>query len=104
MNVKESIIQGLTEAVEYEKGNKSKAKRSIVEIADLPNYHGKQVKEIRLKKNLSQVAFAQVIGVAAKTVEAWESDRNIPSGTVQRLLSMMFQGPAGTRPVISLQI
>jgi|ASRP01.1.fsa_nt_gi putative transcriptional regulator len=89
MDVSKSILRGLSEAVEYEKGNQSKATRSRVEIAELPSYHGVKIKEIRMKKKLSQAAFAKVIGVSVKTVEAWEADRNIPSGPVQRLLDMI---------------
>lgn len=89
MDVTKSILQGMSEALEYEKGNKSKATINKVEIAELPHFHGAQVREIRMKKKLSQAAFAKVIGVAVKTVEAWEADRNVPSGPVQRLLGMI---------------
>ena len=91
MNVNKSILKGLSEAVEYEKGNKSKAKKSILEITELPKYHGNKIKKIRIKENLSQAAFAKALGVSVKAVEAWEADRNIPSGPVQRLLSMIEQ-------------
>ena len=89
MDLYKSIAQGLNEAIDYEKGNKKKANKSIIEIAQLPEYHGQQVKDIRLKKHLSQVAFAKVLGVSVKAVEAWEADRNIPSGPVQRFLDML---------------
>lgn len=91
MDVAKSILQGLSEAIEYEKGDKSKAGKSFVEIAELPHYHGGQIREIRNKKQLSQAAFAKTLGVAVKTVEAWEADRNVPSGPVQRLLSLILQ-------------
>ena len=91
MDVAKSIFQGLAESVEYEKGDKTKGNRHVVEIADLPHFHGGQIKEIRTKKKLSQAAFARALGVAAKTVEAWEADKNIPSGPVQRILSMINQ-------------
>lgn len=91
MDVAKSILQGLSEAVEYEKGNKAKATVSKVEIAEVPHFHGQQVKEIRMKKSLSQAAFAKAIGVAVKTVEAWEADRNVPSGPVQRLLGLILE-------------
>jgi putative transcriptional regulator len=91
MDVSKSILQGLQEAVEFEKGNKSKAVTRKVEIAELTHYHGYQIKEIRMRKSLSQAAFAKTMGVAAKTVEAWEADRNVPSGPVQRLLSLIIE-------------
>lgn len=91
MDIAKSILQGLSEAIEYEKGYKAKATINKVEIADVPHYHGSQIREIRLKKSLSQAAFARAMGVAVKTVEAWETDRNVPSGPVQRLLSLIVE-------------
>lgn len=91
MDIARSILQGLSEAIEYENGNKSKATVSKVEIAEIPHYHGNQIKEIRMKKSLSQAAFARAMGVAVKTVEAWEADRNVPAGPVQRLFSLIVE-------------
>ena len=89
MDVSKSIIKGLVEAVEYEKGNKSKARSNTIKIADLPQFHGNQIRDIRVNLQLSQNAFAKAIGVSAKTVESWEADRNIPNGPAQRLLNMI---------------
>lgn len=91
MSISKSIIQGLSEAVEYEKGNQSKARRRQVEFAELPHLHGDRIKRIRMRKGLSQLAFAKVIGVGVKTVEAWEADKSIPSGPAQRLLGIIEQ-------------
>ena len=41
--------------------------------------------------SLSQAAFAMAMGVNVKTVEAWEADKNVPSGPVQRLLSLIIE-------------
>ncbi|PKM65161.1 MAG: hypothetical protein CVU95_16390 [Firmicutes bacterium HGW-Firmicutes-2] len=79
MDVAKSIFQGLAESIEYEKGDITKGNRHVVEIADLPHFHGGQIKEIRTKKKLSQAAFARALGVA------------VPSGPVQRILSMINQ-------------
>ena len=38
---------------------------------------------------LSQRLFASYMGVAEKTVEAWEAGTNHPSGAASRILSMM---------------
>ena len=38
---------------------------------------------------MSQNVFASYIGVSCKTVEAWESGKNHPSGAASRLLNMM---------------
>lgn len=88
--VAESIIKGLNEAIEYEKGNKTiKAKSKQVTISPLSHLKGKQVKKIRNTLNLSQRSFAMLMGVSIKTVEAWESGRNEPNGTAQRMLSLL---------------
>lgn len=87
-----SIITGLTESLEYVKGNTSKARKMSVSVADLPSYHDKEIKKIREDLNLTQKNFAFVLGVSPKTVEAWESGRNVPQGTAQRFLQMLQFG------------
>jgi len=42
---------------------------------------------------LSQSLFSSVLGVSVKTVEAWESGRNIPRGTAQRMLALIDKEP-----------
>lgn len=92
MNVYESIMQGLNEAVEYEKGNR-KAGTVKISVAPLPDIHGQEVRRIRMSFDMTQVIFAQVMGVSVKTVEAWEGGRSDPNGTARRLLSMMRADP-----------
>ena len=88
----ESIMQGLSESLDYVKGDSSKAKKVSVTVAELPQYHDKEIKEIRENLNLSQKNFAFVLGVSQKTVEAWESGRNIPQGIAQRFLQVLKIG------------
>ena len=85
----DSIMKGLSESLEYAKGDTSKARRLSVTVASLPSYHDKEIKVIREGLNLSQKNFAFVLGVSQKTVEAWESGRNVPQGTAQRFLQML---------------
>ena len=42
---------------------------------------------------MSQRTFASYMGVSDKTVEAWESGRNIPNGPASRILSMLQADP-----------
>lgn len=88
----ESIMKGLSESLEYAKGDTSKARRMSVTVAELPQYHDTEIKQIREDLHLSQKNFALVLGVSAKTVEAWESGRNIPQGTAQRFLQLLHTG------------
>ena len=88
----ESIMKGFTESLEYATGDTSKARRMNVTVAELPQYHDKEIKQIREDLNLTQKNFAVVLGVSTKTVEAWESGRNIPQETAQRFLQLLQIG------------
>lgn len=92
MSIYESIMQGLNEAVEYEKGN-VKAKTTLLSVAPLPDIKGPDIRSLRQELNMTQVVFAAVIGVSVKTVEAWETGTNTPSGTARRMLSLLKSDP-----------
>jgi len=85
----ESIKKGLEEAIEYEKGNSSNVKVKKIKIEPIHEYKAQEIKDIRQKANLSQLAFASFMGVSKKTVEAWEAGTNIPQGSSQRLLEII---------------
>ena len=89
MEAYKSIVKGLEEAIEYEKGNLKSVKVSRIYINEVPAYIGKQIRDIRTKNNLTQMAFSKVLGVSKKTVEAWEAGKNIPSGPAQRMMEVM---------------
>jgi putative transcriptional regulator len=83
-------MKGLNEAIDYEKGKTVPGLKKLkISIAPLPHYNSSRIKEIRNKLKLSQSTFATILGVSIKTVEAWESGRNIPQGPAQRILSLM---------------
>ena len=85
----ESIKKGLNEAIEYEKGNLPNVKVDKIIISPLNVYKGAKVREIRTRHNLTQKVFAEALGVSVKTVEAWEANKNIPSGCASRMLELM---------------
>ena len=39
---------------------------------------GKIIKELREKQNLTQIEFAEVIGVSDKTISKWETGKGLP--------------------------
>jgi putative transcriptional regulator len=88
-----SIVKGLEEAIEYEKGNLKEVKRHVVTVRPLTVYQADKIKIIRTKLGLSQTAFAIVIGVSKKAVEAWEAGVNIPKGPAQRMLEFLYKEP-----------
>jgi len=93
MNICESIIQGLTEAVDYQQG-KVKARKTKLTIKPVDTFNTADIKQIRQKTGLSQVIFARSLGLSTKTVEAWENGRNKPDGASRRLLEIVRDDPA----------
>ena len=92
MNVYESIMQGLTEATDYQQG-KIRIRKTRLAIKPVSTFNNEDIKQIRQKTGLSQVLFAYSLGVSPKTVEAWENGRNKPEGASRRLLEIVRDDP-----------
>ena len=58
-------------------------------VLPVKEYTAEDIKRIRKKNGLTQGFLANWLGVSKKTVQAWESGRNIPNGTSARLLSLI---------------
>jgi len=96
MNVYESIIQNLTEAVDYQQG-KISARKTRLTIKPVNTFNNSDIKRIRQGTGLSQVMFAGSLRVSPKTVEAWENGRNKPEGASRRLLEIVRDDPGFLR-------
>ncbi|MCL2066793.1 MAG: helix-turn-helix domain-containing protein [Treponema sp.] len=96
MSVYNSIIQGLSEAMDYQNG-KITARKTRLTIKPVVSFNNNEIKRIRQKTGLSQVMFAGSIGVSPKTVEAWENGRNKPEGASRRLLEVVRNDPGFLR-------
>ncbi|MDR1747697.1 MAG: helix-turn-helix domain-containing protein [Spirochaetaceae bacterium] len=92
MSVYESIIQGLTEAADYQQGN-IRARKIKLTIKPVETFTTEDIKQIRQKTGLSQATFAGTLGVSPKTIEAWENGRNKPEGASRRLLEIVRDDP-----------
>jgi putative transcriptional regulator len=84
----ESIMKGLREIEAHKKG-KAKLRTTVLMVEPTLEYDAKAVKRIRQKLKLPQRAFARLCGVSSKTVEAWESGRNVPNGSARRLFELI---------------
>jgi len=62
---------------------------NTVSIKPVPAASAKDVKKIRAQMGMSQGAFAAILGVSKKTVEAWEAGVNPPAKPVARLLQVL---------------
>lgn len=80
------LMDGLEEALAYEKGEA--AAETFVRKRSLPDI---DVAAIRHELNLTQKAFAAVVGVSSRTVEAWEIGKCNPSPTARNLLYLISQ-------------
>ncbi|MBE6097422.1 MAG: helix-turn-helix domain-containing protein [Schwartzia succinivorans] len=85
------LSAALDEAItDAKSGNKILKSETIsIEIEPLVDYSADTIKEIRKSTGLTQSLFAKWLGVSTRTVEAWETGRNKPSGPSSRLLSLL---------------
>jgi len=82
--MKRDIGQELLDGIEAIK--KGKGKRTTV-------FMPSNVKSIREKMDLSQSAFAGLLGVSVRTLQEWEQGRRTPKGPAQALLRVAKRHP-----------
>ena len=85
-NFFDGVMEGLEEALAYEKGTAKT--ETIARKRSLPDVN---VSQIRNALSMTQKAFANVLGVSCRTVEAWESGRNNPTPTAKKLMFLISQ-------------
>ena len=79
------ILAGLKEIKEFKKG---KARIRTVKLSE-----PQSARQIRERLNLSQSAFASMMGVSVRTVQDWEQGRRTPKGPARSLLRIAEQNP-----------
>ncbi len=84
-DIGQEILEGIREIKSYKAGEKTLRVRVLTEPAP------PQV--IRAKLQLSQTAFAGLMGVSLRTVQDWEQGRRKPSGPALALLRIAEQKP-----------
>lgn len=84
----DSIMRGLEDVKAHREGTITLPTHKIL-ISPISEFTSTDVKNIRSAIGVSQRVFAEIMGVSQKTVEAWESGRNHPSGAARRLLTVM---------------
>lgn len=80
-----SIKQGLEEALEYSKGNASKA--------IIHEFTAVDVKDLRAKVGMSQNEFASAFGISVATLRHWERGDRTPQGPALVLLNVVAKEP-----------
>lgn len=80
-----SIKQGLEEALEFSKGNASKAV--------IHEFTAVDVKDLRAKVGMSQNEFASAFGISVATLRHWERGDRTPQGPALVLLNVVAKEP-----------
>lgn len=80
------IMDGLTEALAYEKGKATA--ETFARKRSLPTVN---VQKVRKSLSMTQKSFANVLGVSCRTVEAWESGKSVPTPTAKKLIYLIEQ-------------
>ena len=86
VNFFSGIMDGLNEALAFKKGKASA--ETLARKSSLPAVN---VHEIRSSLSMTQKAFADVLGVSGRTVEAWESGKSTPTPTAKKLMFLIQQ-------------
>ena len=81
-----SIMESLEEALAHKKGKA--AAETFVRKRSLPTTN---VAEVRSSLSMTQKAFADILGVSCRTVEAWESGRSTPTPTAKKLIYLISE-------------
>jgi putative transcriptional regulator len=84
-NIGIEILEGIREIKAFKEGKVKLTTRKLSEPSS--------PKEIRARLNLSQAAFAGLMGVSVRTVQDWEQGRREPSGPAKSLLRIAEQHP-----------
>jgi putative transcriptional regulator len=84
-NIGQEILEGIREIKSF-KADKGNLRTRTLREPSPP-------KEIRAKLDLSQAAFAGLMGVSLRTVQDWEQGRREPSGPAKSLLRIAEQHP-----------
>lgn len=80
-----SIKQSLEEALEFSKGNASKA--------IIHEFTAVDVKDLRAKVGMSQNEFASAFGISVATLRHWERGDRTPQGPALVLLNVVAKEP-----------
>lgn len=89
----EKLMAGLEDAIAYHRGHKVLTVRDLNLPKPPEQMSPKQVAALRRSLRLSQAAFARILNVSARTVQAWEVGARRPADAALRLLQIARHHP-----------
>jgi putative transcriptional regulator len=86
------ITAGLQDALAFHAGEQQLTVRDV-ELKPPAPMGAKEVLAIRTRMRVSQAAFARILNVSPRTVQAWEMDARRPSDAALKLLTVAKEHP-----------
>jgi putative transcriptional regulator len=86
------IKAGLEDAMAFHAGERQLTVRDV-ELKPPAPMGAKEVLAVRRRMRVSQAAFARILNVSPRTVQAWETDARRPSDAALKLLSVAEKHP-----------
>lgn len=83
---------GLEDAIAYHRGDRQLTVRDVALEPPAP-MGAREVATVRAQLRVSQAAFARILNVSPRTVQAWESSARRPSDAALKLLSVAKKHP-----------
>ena len=84
-------LNEIIDDIEVTNGANLKQTVLTIDVDNVRNFTPSEIRNIRMENNLTQNLLAKFLCVSKKTIEAWESGRNTPSGPSKRLLELLAQ-------------
>jgi putative transcriptional regulator len=88
----EKIQAGLQDAIDHHRGKRVLTVRDV-QLAQPAPMHAKDIVALRSRLRVSQAAFALLLNVSPRTVQAWERDARSPSDAALKLLHVVKRHP-----------
>ncbi len=83
---------GLEDAIAYHRGARQLTVRDV-ELEPPPPMDARDVAAVRARLRVSQAAFARILNVSPRTVQAWETSARRPSDAALKLLAVAREHP-----------
>jgi putative transcriptional regulator len=83
---------GLEDAIAYHRGGARLTVRDV-KLKPPPPMGAKDVLAVRTRLRVSQAAFARILNVSPRTVQAWETSARRPSDVALKLLTVAKKNP-----------
>src|SRR3954469_20735652 len=88
----DKLRAGLEDVIAYHRGKRTLTARDV-EFRPLRKLGARDVAKVRARLRVSQVAFARLLNVSPRTVQAWESNARTPSDAALKLLHVARRHP-----------